>query len=78
MPVKIEGTTPSSRLTKAEPVFSNEKIGYVITVSVYFIGLFYPDAIRNKTITLILRGIPLRPHRAFWYKRAGKRWVRIT
>ncbi len=48
-------------------------------VSVYFIGLFYPDAIRNKTkIHFDIKGIPLRPHRAFWYKRAGKRWVRIV
>ncbi|WBY15315.1 hypothetical protein [Klebsiella pneumoniae] len=47
-------------------------------MSVYFIGLFYPDAIRNKTkIHFDIKGIPLRPHRAFWYKRAGKRWVRI-
>ncbi len=48
-----------------------KKSGTFITpVSVYFIGLFYPDAIRNKTkIHFDIKGIPLRPHRAFWYKK---------
>ncbi len=50
----------------------NEKERNVYNRCPSTIGLFYPDAIRNKTkIHFDIKGIPLRPHRAFWYKGLG-------